>query len=78
MFKRGEIEEAKNDVCKCGFTTTKPSDNIYQMTVNLSQNCPMEMEGENLVRKMVQKSASLLKLLNHKSIQQLNSFSHNE
>ena len=54
------------------------SDNIYQMTVNLSQNCPMEMEGENLVRKMVQKSASLLKLLNHKSIQQLNSFSHNE
>ena len=50
------------------------SDNIYQMTVNLSQNCPMEMEGENLVRKMVQKSASLLKLLNHKSIQQLNSY----
>ena len=54
------------------------SDNIYQMTVNLSQNCPMEMEGENLVRKMVQKSASLLELLNHKSIQQLNSFSYNE
>ena len=50
------------------------SDNIYQMTVNLSQNCPMEMEGENLVRKMVQKSASLLKLLNHKSIQQLNMY----
>ena len=36
------------------------------------------MEGEILVRKMVQKSASLLKLLNHKSIQQLNSFSYNE
>ena len=54
------------------------SDNIYQMTVNLSQNCPMEMEGEILVRKMVQKSASLLELLNHKSIQQLNSFSYNE
>ena len=53
-------------------------DNIYQMTVNLSQNCPMELEGENLVRKLVQKSASLLKLLNHKSIQQLNSFSYNE
>ena len=27
------------------------SDNIYQMTVNLSQNCPMEMEGGNFGEK---------------------------
>ena len=38
------------------------SDNIYQMTVNLSQNCPMEMEGENLVRKMVQKKCFTTKI----------------
>ena len=79
MFKRGEIEEEAKMMCaNVALQQQNLSDNIYQMTVNLSQNCPMEMEGGNLVRKMVQKSASLLKLLNHKSIQQLNSFSYNE
>ena len=38
------------------------SDNIYQMTVNLSQNCPMEMEGGNLVRKMVEKKCFTTKI----------------
>ena len=71
------MEEVKM-MCANVASQQQNPDNIYQMTVNLSQNCPMELEGENLVRKLVQKSASLLKLLNHKSIQQLNSFSYNE
>ena len=68
-------EEPKNDVCKCGFTTTKRHccDNIFQMTVNLSQNC-RPRRGKNLVRKMVGKESASLKQLNHKSIQQLNSY----
>ena len=62
MFKRGEIEEAKMMCANVASQQQNLSDKIYQMTVNLSQNCPMEMEGGNLVRKMVEKKCFTTKI----------------